>query len=454
MSRHLRAAVMAGVVAVMVAGCASAPRSAPAAAAAPPRYTEFPMPTVPAGLNADPAVRERHQSGWSRLQSGDLRGASRDFSEALKRAPGFYPAQAGLGFVALADRQWKQAATRFTAAVDADARYLPAWLGLLDAQVALGHYDEAIAAGERVLSLDAKREDVRSRLDLLRLRQVQGLIESGRKARLSGRHQESLTLLNRALGISPNSAAILTEIAATEFALGDLEEAEAHARKALAIDASDADSHAALATILEARKRVQEASAVWARAAAIDSKYRERANRARDAAAETGLPDELRDLPERAVVTRADVAALLHARLAAVVARAPKRAPQVATDIRTHWAVASIMAVTQAGFMDVSANHTFQPGASMRRVDLANVIARVVPVLLQSQPGTLKTWQSARPAFADLPASNASYRAAALAVTAGALALHETNRFEPARPATGAEAVAAIARLEQLAGGR
>jgi hypothetical protein len=104
--------------------------------------------------------------------------------------------------------------------------------------------------------------------------------------------------------------------------------------------------------------------------------------------------------------------------------------------------------------MDVSANHTFQPGASMRRVDLANVIARVVPVLLQSQPGTLKTWQSARPAFADLPASNASYRAAALAVTAGALALDETNRFEPARPATGAEAVAAIARLEQLAGGR
>ena len=144
---------MAGVLALTAAGCASAPpRSAGGPAA--PRYADFPMPVVPAALNADPAVRERHLSGWSRLQAGDLRGASRDFSDALKRAPRFYPAQAGLGFVALADRQWKQAATRFSAVVDADARYLPGWLGLLEAQIAQGNHDEAIAAGERVLSLD------------------------------------------------------------------------------------------------------------------------------------------------------------------------------------------------------------------------------------------------------------------------------------------------------------
>ena len=452
MRRRLATFMAAAVVAVTAAACASAPRSP--AAPAPPRYADFPMPVVPPALKTDPAVREMHQTAWRRLQAGDLRGASRDFSAVLKRASGFYPAQAGLGFVALADRQWKQAVARFNAAVNADARYLPGWLGLLDAQVALGNADEAIAAGERVLDLDPKREDVRSRVDLLRLRQVQGLIEGGRKARLSGRHKDALTQLSRALIISPNSAAILAEISATHLALGDLDDAEAYARKALAIDASDADSHASLATILEARKRAQEAAGVWARAAALDPKYRERADRAGDAAAESGVPDELRDLAARPVVTRADVAALLHARLASVVARAPKRAPQVATDIRTHWAVASIMAVTQAGFMDVSANHTFQPGATMRRVDLANVIARVVPIILQSQPATLKTWQAARPAFADLPASNASYRAAALAVTAGALAADETGRFEPARPATGAEAAAAVARLAQLAGGR
>ena len=453
MRGRLAAVILAAGLAAAVTGCATSSPRTPASPAAP-RYADFPMPVVPPTLKVDEAVRARHLAGWSRLQAGDLRGASREFSDALKRAPAFYPAQAGLGFVALADRQWKQAATRFTAAVEADARYLPAWLGLLDAHVALGHHDEAIAAGERVLALDAKREDVRGRLDLLRLRQVQGLIESGRKARISGRHKDALTLLNRALAISPNSAAILAEISTTELALGQLDEAEAHARKALAIDASDADTHAVLATILEARARLQEAAGVWERAAALDPKYRERAERAREAAAASGLPDELRDLPARAVVTRAEFAALLNGRLAAVIARAPKRAPQVATDIRTHWAVASIMAVTQAGFMDVSANHTFQPGASMRRVDLANVVARIVPVILQSQAATLKKWQSARPAFVDLPVSNASYRAAALAVTAGALGADASNRFQPARLATGAEAAAAIARLEQLAGGR
>ena len=453
MTRTLLALATCAMLGGAAAGCASTAPRTPVAPAAP-RYADFPEPTVPSTLRVDAAVRERHAAGWSRLQGGDLRGASRDFLDALKRSPDFYPAQAGLGFVALADRQWKQAATRFTAATAADSRYLPAWLGLIEAQVALANHEEAIAAGERALSIDPKREDVRARLDLLRLRQVQSLIENGRKARLAGRHKDALTLLTRALGISPNSAAILSEMSVTELALGQLDDAEAHARKAASIDASDADTHAALATVLDARQRLQESATVWARAAQLEPRYRERADRARDAARESGLPDELRDLPARAVVTRAEFAALLNGRLAAIVTRAPKRAPQVATDVRTHWAVASIMAVTQAGLMDVSANHTFQPGASMRRIDVATVIARVVPVILQGQPDVLKKWQSARPAFVDLPATNASYRAAALAATAGALTADAAGRFEPSRAATGAEAAAVIARLEQLAGGR
>lgn len=453
MTPRLPVIVLTTALAAGVAACATSPRS-PVASPSAPRYADFPTPIVPPALKVDTTIRERHLAGWNRLQAGDLRGASREFSDVLKRAPEFYPSQAGLGFVALADRQWKQAATRFAAVVETDPRYLPAWLGLLEAQVALGNHDEAVTAGERVLSIDPKREDVRTRLDLLRLRQVQELIEGGRKARLSGRHKDALTLLNRALAISPNSAAILTEIATSEAAVGQLDDAEAHARKAASIDASDADTHAALATILEGRQRLQEAATVWARAAAIDPKYRERAEEAKAAAADSGLPDELRDLTSRAAVTRAEFAALLRARLSSTLARAPKRAPQVATDIRTHWAVESIMSVTQAGFMDVSANHTFQPGAAMRRVDLANVVARVLPVALQSQPDLLKKWQSARPALADVPATNASYRAVALAVTAGVIPADSTGRFQPARGATGAEALAAIARLEQLAGGR
>ena len=81
-------------------------------------------------------------------------------------------------------------------------------------------------------------------------------------------------------------------------------------------------------------------------------------------------------------MTRGQLAALIAIRLGTVLDRAPKRPPSVATDIRTHWAAESIVRVTQAGVMDVSANHTFQPGADISRGELAIVSGRLIPLAL------------------------------------------------------------------------
>ena len=54
-------------------------------------------------------MRDRQLLGWQRLQAGDTRAATREFTELLKRSPEFYPAETGLGFVALAERQYAQA---------------------------------------------------------------------------------------------------------------------------------------------------------------------------------------------------------------------------------------------------------------------------------------------------------------------------------------------------------
>ncbi|MEO8071408.1 MAG: hypothetical protein ABI652_08395, partial [Acidobacteriota bacterium] len=149
------------------------------------------MPDIPSALGATPEVRAKQEDAWRRLQGGDLRGASRDFSAVLKRAPGFYPAETGLGFVSLAGRQYKPAATHFSAAIAASDRYLPAWIGAAEAQLGLSNDAEAIVAMERILVLDPRRQEVRARLDLVRARQVQALIESGRRARVAGKLEEA-----------------------------------------------------------------------------------------------------------------------------------------------------------------------------------------------------------------------------------------------------------------------
>ncbi len=55
--------------------------------------------------------------------------------------------------------------------------------------------------------------------------------------------------------------------------------------------------------------------------------------------------------------------------------------------------------------------------------------------------------ERSRPSFADVAPGNAFYAPSALAVSAGAMAADATGRFEPTRPATGAEVLAALARI-------
>jgi tetratricopeptide (TPR) repeat protein len=439
--------------ALVVAGCASNPKAPPAAPGAP-RYPDFPVLEIPANLRVSPDIQTRHEAAWQRLQAGDLRNAGREFNDVLKRSDTFYPAEAGLGFVALAGRDFKQAAARFAATTAKNERYLPAWLGMADAQVGLDHDADAIAALERALELDPKREAVRSRLELLRFKEVQTLIANGQRARQAGRFDEARRLLERALTLSPTSAVIFRELGAVETSQGSLDAAEAHVRRAIEIDQNDAESHAALGAVLEAREQYREASAAYARAAAIEPRtgWRERSTALREKANSSAIPAEFRDLASATAVSRAQVAALIGTRLDAMIGRAPRRVTAVATDVRNHWAEPWILPVTQAGVMEILPNHTFQPAAPVRRIDLARVVSQLLALVAAERQIDLARWRAARPRFPDLPTSNQYYNAAALAVASGAMDTREGDRFLPTQPVTGADLVAAIDRIEQLAG--
>jgi tetratricopeptide (TPR) repeat protein len=446
-------AIIAAMTALVVAGCASTPRTPPAAPGAP-KFPDYPRLEIPANLRVSQDILTRHETAWQQLQAGDLRNANRSFTDVLKRSDTFYPAETGLGFLALAGRDFKQAAARFASVVAKNDRYLPAWLGMADAQVGLGHDGEAIAAMERVLELDPKREALRSRLELLRFKEVQTLIANGQRARQGGRFDEASRLLERALTLSPSSAVILRELGAVETAQGSLDAAEAHIRRAIEIDRNDGESQAALGALLEARGQYREASAAYGRAAAIEprSGWRERSTALREKANNSEIPAEFRDLGSAATVSRAQVAALIGTRLNEMIERAPRRVTAVATDVRDHWAAPWILPVTQAGVMEILPNHTFQPAATVRRADLARVVSRLLALVASERQLDLARWRAARPRFPDMPATNLSYNAAALAVSSGAMDTPDGDRFLPTRPVTGTELVAAIDRIEQLAG--
>jgi len=444
--RRLAGICVVGLVIGLAASCVAPPKSP-----APPRFPAFGAPVIPATMSVTDDVRARHDAAWLKLQSGDLRGAARDYADCLKLAPAFYPAAAGLGFVALAGRDFSAATTRFQDVVRRDAGYVPAWRGLVDAQLGAGHRPEAIAALEQLLALDGSREADQPRLELLRLQEVEALVESAGRARDAGRTDEADRLLGRALVLSPRSAIVLRELAKVRLREGALDQAEASARQAVDVEALDPNSHAVLASVLEAQGRLSESAAALARAAALDPAFRERAAAAEARAVALAVPAELRDVGNLPAVNRGQLAALIGTRLPHVLARSPRKLPAVATDVREHWAATWILAVTQAGVMDVFPNHTFQPAAIVRRADLAQAVSALLPIAAASRPDQLSRWQTARPAFADLTPSNLLYPPAAISVAAGAMTAGG-GQFEPTRAATGADVLAALARIEELSG--
>lgn len=449
MSRHLIACVLG--MTVLSAACASVP---PAPVVTAPRYPSLPTPTVPDSLGASSELRERQDVAWRRLQAGDLRGAIRDFNQLLERAPAFYPATTGRGFARLASGDFDEARDDFASAVRENDAYLPAWQGLAEAQIEVGDEVEAIDSLDRIVALDpSQAERLRSRIELLRFRQVQALIEAGRRARAANRLDEARTSFERALRLSPESSILHRELAGIERDRGQLDAAEAQARQAVELDAADADAHALLGSVLEAQGRLADASAAYAEAASIQPRdeWRERSVDLRNRARLAALPDELGSISTAPTVTRAHVAALIGVRLERLLAAAPRRAAGVATDVRGHWAAGWILPVTQAGIMEIFPNHTFQPGATVRRGDLARVVQELVTLAASGRPDEVTRWAAARPRFADLPASNLYYRPAALAVSAGAMRAPD-ERFRPTEPVTGSELLAAVSRIEQLLG--
>jgi tetratricopeptide (TPR) repeat protein len=393
--RPIRAYTGIVVVVLSLGGCATR-TVAPALPAALP-YPEFVYPALPPTYS-NPEAAAQIDSGWRFLQNNDLGGAERQFAVALKQTPGLYPAQAGSAYVALARGDHQQALTGFDTALRASAAYVPALIGRGQTLLALKRDADALAAFEAALAADASLADVRRRVDVLRFRNLQDVIEGARTAAAAGRLAEARESYPRALQASPDSAFLHRELGLLERKQGNAELALELFRKAVELDSADAVSLVQTGELLEARADFEGAATTYRRAAEIEpnpdlvariARVSARANEAR-------LPPEFGLIAEVSQITRGELAALIGVRLEDVVRESPTR-EVVITDAQGHWAAAWITQVARASLMNPFANHTFQPGDRITRGDLAAAASAVVRQLASSRRPDLRTVLQAPP---------------------------------------------------------
>lgn len=437
---------------VLLAACA--PKTAPPATPGAPRFPEFVFPVPPQGLAA-PAILEQHNAGWQYLQAGDTRAADRAFSTIVKAVPQFYPAEAGLGYAALARKDAQAAVTHFDRALAGNARYAPALVGKGDALLSAGRTDAALEAFEAALSADPSMTSLRSRVDVLRFRTAQQQIDSARRAADAGQFDDARRAYLSAIAASPQSAFLYRELAAVDRRAGDLASALVHAEQAVTLDPADARALTMVAEIHEANHEWEKAADAYAAAHAAEpgEALAAKADAMRERAAFETMPEEYRTIEASPSITRAQLAALLAVRLEDLLRRARASNAVVLTDTRGSWAAPWILAVTRAGVMDAFPNHTFQPSGPVRRADLAQAASRVLALVAAEKPRLAARWRDPRPRLPDVPPSHLSYPAVARVVSSGVMTTGEGGAFQLTRPVTGAEALATVQRLEALAKG-
>jgi tetratricopeptide (TPR) repeat protein len=435
-----------------VAACAPKRIPAPVVTSSPPKYPDFMAPAVPAPLAGGPSAANQER-GWQLLQAGELKNAAREFESALKTTPGFYPAEAGLGYVELAREDANAALPHFDRALERDKDHLSSLLGRGRALLVLNRESDALATFEAALAVDPSLADLARRVEVMRFRGQQNDLNRARTATLAGRFEEAIGLYTHAIQTSPESAFLYRELAAAEHKHGENDRALEHYAKAAALEPGDAASRVQIGEILEARGDFDGAAKAFAEALGLepDAHLEAKLEIVRARADLARLPAEYHAIDGSAQITRGELAALVGVRLASLLETGRARDAVVITDIRNHWAASWIVTVARTGVMDPFANHGFQPGTVVRRIDLAQVVYRLLAKVVEATPRQPHPWVTARLKFPDLAPGHLAYPAASAAVASGAMTTAANNSFQPSAPVSGQDAISAIDRIAAMA---
>ena len=438
--------ILASLVLASLAACG--PKAPPALNAAP-RHPDFLFPSSPQGTAANQLARL--DRGWQYLQFDDFRNAEREFAAALKQQPSFYPAETAMAYLAVARSNEKDALTRFERALQADAGYVPALVGRGQMLLEFDRDADALASFEAAVAKDPSLTDIKNRIDVLRFRAAQDVLSRAKAAADARRFDEAANIYRQAIAGSPDSSFLYRDLAIVEQRAGQRDNALEHFRKAIELDPNDARSHAGIGGILDNQGDVIGAIAEYERARAIDPNEVPESvmARLRAAAALARMPAEYRAIPQLAVVTRADVAALIGNRLESLIARAQPR-QVIITDIRNNWAQIWIAPVVRSGVMDTGPNYEFEPSRQVRRAELATTISRLLSLVAAGKPELAKKWQAAHIAINDVGSTHLNYPAVSAVVASGVMPLSGGN-FNLLRTVSGPELMDIMGRLEALA---
>ncbi len=383
------------------------------------------------------------QLAWREVLAGDTAAAVKRYDKLLRRHPESAAARSGLGYARLRAGQVAAASDAFAATLEKRPQDVPALVGMGSLAVRRGELEAAVELFRRAAAVAPDDVVVRKRLAALKLQVTERRMGEAESALTRGDTETAAQAYAAALEAAP-------EVTDVRLALAQVLASRDDRQGAIAVLEADLSGERQvlleLGRLLCEEQEYARALEVYTRLLAHgpgDEEARAGQRRAREGLESLAMPEEYRAIPEAPRVTRADLAALLSVRVQAL-RRAGAGEPRVAVDISGSWARDQVARVLALGIMDVYPNHTFQPGAIVRRVDLARAAARTLDIL---------RWPAAavQPP-SDMSRAHLDFGVVERVLAAGLMGLTPTGSFEPWRPVSGREAIDVVDAIARLSG--
>jgi tetratricopeptide (TPR) repeat protein len=385
----------------------------------------------------------RLEGAWRDILAGRAREAEATYRKALLAHPGLIAAETGLAYARLREGRAREAGEGFASVLVRRPEDLSALIGGASAAMRQGNPDGALSLYRQAQAAHPGDPIVRRRLPEVKLQVTERHVAAARAAAGAGNADRATEEYRAALDAAPELATLRLELAELLVRRGDT----AAAAAVLTQDPEgDRQVLLRLGELLGEQLDYPGALEAYRRILTRDPRDVEAQRRAletREALDLSAMPEEFQRIPSATRITRADLAALVSVRITAL-GRAKPADPEVAVDIAGSWAREHILKALSFDILPVYPNHTFQPGATVRRGDLARAVARVLDLL---------RWPtSSPPAISDMTRSNLLYDSASRTVSAGLMDLTASGSFEPWRPVSGREALDVIEALARLVG--
>jgi tetratricopeptide (TPR) repeat protein len=393
------------------------------------------------GISADEG--RQLESAWRAVLAGRSREAEAAYRKLLGVHPGLPEAETGLAYARLRGGHFRDSREWFASVLARRPDDFSALVGGASAAMRLGDAEGALRLYRSAQAVRPEDPVVRRRLPEVKLQVTERRVSGARAALAAGDSDKAVDEYRAALDAAPELSALRLELADLLMTRGD----SPGAASVLAEDpVGDRQVLLRLGELRSEQRDYAGAVEAYRRILGRDPKDAEaqrKALEARGALDLSAMPEEFQRIPGAQRITRADLAALLSVRVGAL-ARAQGTEPEVAVDIAGSWARDHILKALSFDIMPVYPNHTFQPGATVRRGDLARAVARVLDLL---------RWPASQaPPISDMTRNNVLYESAGRAVAAGLMDLTAARAFEPWRPVSGREAMDVIDALARLVG--